>query len=91
MFEQIKQKDSSYSSLFTINFLIDLSFVQHNLFQAKDINRYAKWIFEVLSVDSQHFDLKFSLNKRHSSKKQKISLRILSKSAAKFKKNKRMS
>lgn len=70
MFEQIKQKDSSYSSLFTINFLIDLSFVQHNLFQAKDINRYAKWIFEALSANPQHFDLEFSLNKRHTGKKQ---------------------
>ncbi|RDX86422.1 Bromodomain and PHD finger-containing protein 3, partial [Mucuna pruriens] len=31
---------------------------------AEDISRYAKWIFEALSSNSEHFDLKLSLNKR---------------------------
>lgn len=59
---QIKQKGSSYSSLFLVKFWI--IFVQLNIFQAEDISRYAKWTFEALSVDPQHLNLDFSQSKK---------------------------
>ncbi|TKY47286.1 Bromodomain and PHD finger-containing protein 3 [Spatholobus suberectus] len=36
---------------------------------AEDIGGYAKWIFEALSSDPEHFDLEFSLNKRRPGRK----------------------
>ncbi|XP_020232060.1 uncharacterized protein LOC109812493 isoform X2 [Cajanus cajan] len=36
---------------------------------AKDISRHAKWIFEALSADPEHFELESSLNKRRSDRK----------------------
>ncbi|KAL2333100.1 hypothetical protein Fmac_014313 [Flemingia macrophylla] len=33
---------------------------------AKDISKYAMWIFEALSADPEHFESEFSPNKRHS-------------------------
>ncbi|XP_020232063.1 uncharacterized protein LOC109812494 isoform X2 [Cajanus cajan] len=36
---------------------------------AEDISKYAKWIFEALSADPEHFELEFSLNKKSSCRK----------------------
>ncbi|XP_020208294.1 bromodomain-containing protein 9-like [Cajanus cajan] len=36
---------------------------------AEDISKYAKWIFEALSADPEHFELEFSLNKKRSGRK----------------------
>lgn len=56
----------NYPSLFTIKSWI--SFVQYNVFQAEDISRDAKWIFEAFP-NPYHFNSKLFLDKRSPTRK----------------------